>query len=404
MTPSPTVASERMLIATSPRSRRLGVVACGLILLMVTIALPFWSLGAEYRSEQNVTVGSAQLVDDDLYVFANAFTLDGRVSRDVVAGASMIEINGSITGSLNAVGGDITIPGTVGRSVRIVSGDTAISGTISGDLLLLGGTTTIENDGVIEGDVQVYGGTLDMDGTIDGNLSGNVADLNINGFVAGDVSIDVQNLDVTSQANIGGTLDYVSPIEADVAAGAQIDGSVDRQTVAPWGGGNDVRSRFFSPLVRTVWLLVTGAVIVALAPRFATTVSSNVRRPWIAAIVGVLAVGVVPLVALGLMITVIGLPMGLILVALFVIALYLSQIVVGQRIGMLLLPRSWNDGSRGYQLLAMSVGVILLSALRFIPVPFVSSVVNLLVAVVGLGAAVLLVRQLRPRRISAASA
>lgn len=396
MTASTTAAHGTTPNGSPSRSHRLGAVACGLILLVMTIALPFWSMAAEYLSERDVTIGASEFVTDDLYVFTDALTLNGSAARDVAVVAATIDINGSISGSLNAVGGSISIPGTIGQSVRIISDDAAISGTISGDLLILGGTTVVEDDGVIEGDVQVVGGMLEMDGTVGGDLSGNVADVTINGFVGGDVDVEVQELDVSSQADIEGVLSYISPMEADIATGAQIDGPVARQDIAPWGTDGGLRSKFFSPLVRTVWLLGTGAVLVALAPRLAAAASGNVRRPWVAGIIGLVAVALIPIVALALMVTVVGMPAGLILMTLLILALYLSQVVVGQRLGMLLLPRRWNDGSRGYLLLAMSIGVILLSALRFVPIPFVSSVVNLLVAIVGLGASVLLVRQLRP--------
>lgn len=393
-------ASPELSQGPSPRSRRLGLVAFAIILVMTTLALPFWSSASMFRSEREVTIGTGDTVTEDLYVMSDTFTLEGTADHDVFAAARVIDITGEIGGSLNAAGGDITISGTVDRSVRVTSGTTDISGTVTGDLMVFGGSIVVDETAEIGGDVHVYGGTLDMRGTVEGDVSGTVGNLTVDGEVAGDVTADVERLDVTSEADVGGSVSYVSPSEASVASEATIAGPLDRDTVAPWGNGSGIRAKFFSPLVRTIWLLATGAIIIALAPRLSSALNASLRRPLVAAIVGLVSMALIPIVAIVLMVTVIGLPVSLLLMVAYVVALYLSQYIVGQRIGSLLLPRSWNDGSRGYLLLSMTIGVILLSVLRFVPVPFVSTIVNALVAILGLGAAVLLLRQLRPRYVT----
>jgi cytoskeletal protein CcmA (bactofilin family) len=301
-----------------------------------------------------------------------------------------------VGGSLNVTGGSITIDGNVEGSVRVFGGDTIVSGAISGDLVVFGGSMLIGETASIDGDLLVYGGQVDLLGTIGGNVNGSVGLMSIEGTVARDVDLDVQMLTVTSQAQIDGSLDYVSRQEATIRQGADIGGDVNRVELSSWGTGDGLRAQLFSPLIRTLWLLAAGVVMIALAPRFAAAVSGNVRRPWIPALVGLVSMAALPALAILLMVSVIGIPVGVILLALFLISLYLSQVVVGQRLGTLILPRGWNDGSRGFLLLSMTLGVILISAFRFVPLPFVSTVVNLLVAIIGLGAMVLLVRQLRP--------
>jgi hypothetical protein len=144
-------------------------------------------------------------------------------------------------------------------------------------------------------------------------------------------------------------------------------------------------------------MLVAGAAVVALAPRLASALEANMRRPLPALVMGLIAMIAIPVIALLLAISVIGLPVSLILVGVYLTALYLSQYVVGQRLGTLILPDRWNDGSRGYLLLSMTIGVLLLSLPRFLPIPYVGSAIDLLITIGGLGAAVLLLGHLRPR-------
>lgn len=380
----------------SRRSARLGLAAFALILILATIAIPLLGFASEGRTDGTVVVEPNEIVDDDLYAAAGEFSLDGSALGDVFAAAGTIDIPGSVGGSLNVTGGSISIDGNVGGSVRVFGGDTVVSGEITGDLMVFGGAVLIGDSATVDGDLLVYGGQVDVQGTIGGDVDGTVGLMTIDGTVGGDVDLDVQTLTVTSQAAINGSLDYVSRQDANIAQDADISGAVEHVELSPWGTGDGLRAQLFSPLIRTLWLLAAGVVMIALAPRLAAAVGGNVRRPWIPAIVGLVSMVLLPTIAILLMVSVIGIPVGVILLALFLISLYLSQVVVGQRIGTLLLPRSWNDGSRGFLLLSMTFGVILISAFRFVPLPFVSTAVNLLVAIIGLGAMVLLVRQLRP--------
>ena len=70
------------------------------------------------------------------------------------------------------------------------------------------------------------------------------------------------------------------------------------------------------------------------------------------------------------MITIVGAPIGLIGFGLYFSVLYLSQVFLGLAIGRLILPSRWDTTSRGYNLLAMVIGVLILGGIRLIPVPY----------------------------------
>ena len=69
------------------------------------------------------------------------------------------------------------------------------------------------------------------------------------------------------------------------------------------------------------------------------------------------------------------------------VTLYLSQVFIGLALGRFILPDRWGDLGRGYNLLAMTIGVIILFAPRFIPLPFLDPAISVVVALLGLGAA-----------------
>jgi hypothetical protein len=144
-------------------------------------------------------------------------------------------------------------------------------------------------------------------------------------------------------------------------------------------------------MLRTLWMLVAGALLVVLAPRLANQLGTNGKRIIPALPLGLLALIALPIVSIVLMVTVIGFPAGLVMLTLFLIGLYLTQAVVGITLGRFILPKSWNDGSRGFHLLAMTLGVIIIAAFRFVPLPWVWGGVSLIVTIWGIGAVLMLI-------------
>lgn len=381
---------------TQNRSRRLGLIAFGIILIVATLALPLLASATTVLGDSTVTIPATDTIDDDLVVTADSFVLDGDAELDVLAFARDVEINGNVGGSVNVAASSVTIRGHVDGSVRIAAGTVTIDGTVNGDVVVVGGTATVDPGGVLRGSLTMHGGTLTTRGTVSGDVTGTMERLTIDGPIRGDVNVRVSDLNVEPSAAVTGNLTYVSGSDADVSNDATVSGTIERETIAPWGIDGSFRGRFFSPLVRTLWMLVAGAAVIAFAPRLASALDRNMRRPLALFIAGAVALIAIPALALALAISVVGLPASLILIALYLIALYLSQYVVGQRLGTLILPNGWNDGSRGFLLLSMTIGVLLLSLLRYLPIPFVGSVIDLIITVGGLGAMVLLLGQLRP--------
>ena len=381
---------------TQDRSRRLGLIAFGIILIVATLALPLLASATTVLGDSTVTIPATDTIDDDLVVTADSFVLDGDAELDVLAFARDVEINGNVGGSVNVAASSVTIRGHVDGSVRIAAGTVTIDGTVNGDVVVVGGTATVEPGGVLRGSLTMHGGTLTTRGTVSGDVTGTMERLTIDGPIRGDVNVRVSDLNVEPGAAVTGNLTYVSGSDADVSNDATVSGTIERETIAPWGIDGSFRGRFFSPLVRTLWMLVAGAAVIAFAPRLASALDRNMRRPLALFIAGAVALIAIPALALALAISVVGLPASLILIALYLIALYLSQYVVGQRLGTLILPNGWNDGSRGFLLLSMTIGVLLLSLLRYLPIPFVGSAIDLIITVGGLGAMVLLLGQLRP--------
>jgi cytoskeletal protein CcmA (bactofilin family) len=388
--------------ARRPRLLRAWV-APVVLLIVATIAVgaPSTALGADLRSGNDVTIASDRQINDDLYVTAGQVNLHGHATRDVIVAAGSFDFDGTIDGSLTMLAGEATLKGTIGRSVRVAAGQVEISGPIGGDLVVTGGSVKVTSSGRVAGDLLLAGGNVDVRGTVDGKVQGYAASFTAGGTFNQSVDVKTQSIDVLPTARVTGNLDYTSPNTASIPGSAQIGGQVAHTESSPFRGDWRSRGAWTSHLVRLLRTLIVGAAIVLLFPRASARTANAVRRLLPSLGMGILFIWLLPLIAILLLVTVIGIPLALLVVIAYLIALYLSQVFVGLMIGRFILPRSWDDGTRGFNLLAVVLGVIIITLLKMIPVPFVPTAVGIVVTLLGLGGLVLAVLT-RPRGREAA--
>jgi cytoskeletal protein CcmA (bactofilin family) len=360
------------------------------IVFVAVLAMPMLTFAAEVQRGQDITIAANQTIAEDVYLLGGEIDFVGRAQRDVSIVAGTLDMAGEVAGSVNLAAGDADVSGRIGGSLRILGGRVEITGEITGDVIVAGGDVTIPSRAEIGGDLILLGGQADVRGTVQGDITGNAGRLVLAGAVNGDVDVNVGNLDVRSTARIDGNLTYHSSDDGSVSSSADIGGTVNRPSENPWDSMLE-RGGFFGPALRALWSLLVGAAIIVLAPRVASAVTANAARPLRSLVVGIVTIWLIPILALILLVTLVGLPLGALLLTGFLIALYVSQIAVGLAIGRFILPRSWHDGSRGFYLLAMTLGVLIVVGLKLIPVPWVAGIVGAIVTLWGFGAVAMLV-------------
>ena len=294
------------------RGRRLLTIT-GLVLLVTLLAVPV-ALAFEGREGNVVIIEADEVIDDDLYVGANEFTLDGTVKGDVIVGASIIRINGTVEGDLWAAGQTVIVNGTVEDDVRIAGYTLSLDGEVQDDFLAAGFSLENESESSIGGDLFYggYQGTLGGDVLGNANLSG-IA-IEIAGTVGGHAYVDVSGaepgeqmpwafpfvpdlptvpsvptgLTIGRNASIGGDLNYTARSRADIPAGA-VSGETDFNVYVPEVRPEvEVRPKVPSPaflvgrwfvrqLRRLITLLLIGALMMWLVPDWTRKVTGIVQ-------------------------------------------------------------------------------------------------------------------------------
>ena len=381
----------------------MALLAFALILVFAMIAIPSFGVAGDTRSANEIEIAANELITDDLYLAGRTVNFLGQAERDVSIVAGRAEVAGTIAGSVNLATGQSDVTGTIDGTLRILSGRVEISGDVGGDVIMAGGQLVLTSSGVIGGNLLAAGGEIDVRGKVNGDISGYAMNTTIGGTVLGKVDISTTEMNILNTARITGPVSYTSRKEADVSANAQLAQGIEQDKVDPWGDGENPLGRASGTLLRTMWALIAGALIVIAAPRLANQLGSNGKRILMSLMFGVIALIMVPIVAIALMTTIAGIPAGIILITLFFVALYLTQVFVGMSIGRFILPSKWNDGSRGFHLLAMTIGVILIGALRFVPLPYVSPIMTLIITIWGIGAVLMLLGSLNRQKRTAAA-
>jgi len=358
-------------------------------LLALAIVAPV--AAAEVLSDGQAQVPQGETIADDVYLFGGEAEIAGSVTRDltVVSGRLNLETTGRVDGNLNALGGDVTLRGAVGRTVRVAGGQIEIAGAIGSDLIVAGGEVELERGASVRGDVIIAGGRVVIRGDVGGEIRGAAGDLTIDSNVAGNVRVTVDELTLGPRARVGGDLRYKSGDTLELDQAAVVTGGIERREPDVFFPADGGVAWLTGLLFRLLCALVAGAVVVLAAPGLAITIANGVRHRLPGSLLrGVILVIALPIALVVLMVTVVGIPIALIGWAVFFAALYLSQVFVGLAIGRFIFPSRWGEGGRGFNLLAMTLGVVLLGALRFIPIPWVDVGISVVIALIGLGAVV----------------
>lgn len=298
----------------------------GLALLGALLVVPR-ARAFEGRGGDVVNIGADEVIEDDLYVGAGEFTLEGTVEGDLIVFGGTLTINGTVEGDLIAAGQSVIVNGAVVDDARIAGYALVVRGDISDDVVAAGFSLEGEEDSVIGGDIVYAGYQTLLAGDVSGGVDISGGAVEIAGVVQGDARVDVGGteanetmppfynfipyvpdvpsvpvgLTVSPGANIGGDLEYTSNFRGDVqdeAVAGQIDFNEyvpeQREERAPSPAARAARWTF-RQVRRLVTLLLVGALLMWAVPGWMRELANNVETEPLPS----LGWGVVTVVAFG---------------------------------------------------------------------------------------------------------
>jgi cytoskeletal protein CcmA (bactofilin family) len=250
-------------------------------------------------------------------------------------------------------------------------------GQASEAFVVLSGPADVPRDQQV-GDLVVFHGSSTVDGTVDGSLTAFDAPVTISGRVNGDVVVFNGRVELASGANVTG--DVVSRDDPILASGATIGGTTRRvQTTVNWDDGFGWAGRVAWWLAVSISTLLIGLALLWLVGRGATRIVDTGRTRigpsigW-----GLLAFFGLPILAILALVTIVGIPLGLCLLAalalIYVLGYTATAWIIGRRI--------LRPGTPWVLAFLLGWGILRLLAL----IPIVGGLIWFAAVVFGLGA------------------
>ena len=350
----------------------------------LVFVIPMLSLAAEFRGGDSPSIGKEEKITGDIYMGGGNITSSGTVGGDLLIGGGNVIVSGDVETDIMVGGGNVTILSNIGDDARLIGGTIIINGKIGGDLMVGGGQVTVGGSGVA-GDAAIGGGDIRIDAPVAGDLFVGGGNVYINSTITGNVKIQAEKITLGKSAVIEGDLDYQSKGEMVKEAGAVVKGTVDFEMLKRAKGSPKVFAAVFSSMV--LWkfftLFACALVIGLLLRRYSREiVGLAVERPLFELGRGLLTIVIVPIVSVLLLITLIGIPFGVLGLLGFAVMMIFSGIVTPIILGSIVyrflskreLEVSWKT---------ILLGVFLYVALGL--VPFVGFLIQVLLMLLTLG-------------------
>ncbi|NTV44097.1 MAG: carbohydrate-binding domain-containing protein [Candidatus Yonathbacteria bacterium] len=353
------------------------------IFLALGILFPLVSLAAEFRSDDSPTVRAGDVVADDLYIAGGTVTVTGDVQGDAVAAGGTVSVDGNVSQDVIVAGGNVAIRSTVGDDIRAAGGTVLVNAKVTGDVIAAGGQVTIAGPG-IGGDVAGGGGDVTITAPIGGDVTLGGGNVRIDSDIAGNVKVEAGTLTLGPAANIHGTLTYTAEKEVTKEAGATVVGVTN---FTPRVGKQE------APLVMSVIPVIMGFLILLVAAFVVGLVCKKCVAEIISLVsrntLGMLGYGfvtliVLPIASIILLVTVLGIPFGMLGLLTFAGLMLTSWVMAPIMLGTLLWKPIAKQNDIEITWKTILLGVVVFYIVGFIPL--VGGVVTFFLMLLMLGA------------------
>jgi len=349
----------------------------------VVLGVATWSVTAA-ENAGTATAGN-------VYLAGTQVRTEGPIHGDLIAAAGRISVDHPVSGDAVLTAGSIEIYSRIGDDLRALGGIISISGHVAGEALLAGGSVSLGPDSEVGGRAWLAGNDIVIGGHLRNGLKVYGKKILVLGEVAGPVELAAEQIEILSSARILGDVTYSSSHKIKIAPNAMIAGKVVRTP----GTFEFYHPRFkvpgwpaFRPLL-LLGLLAAGLLLIALFPRFTRAAMQAINAAPLKSVgLGAAIFFSLPPVILLLVITIIGIPIALALLAFYATGLLTGYLVLALFLGDKLLHAARRPpGAFAWRAGSLAAALILLWLVRHLP--YIGDLVVLGALLAGLGAIVL---------------
>ncbi len=351
-----------------------------LVVLSVTFFIPS-VYAKENKTPVNVVLEKAQTVDGDYFAAGDSVRVSGTVNGDAYVAGGVVTVDGIINGDLLVAGGTVRVEGPVKNDVRALGGTVTFANGIGGNVTIGAGTMVVSPQAKISGSMVAGAGALELYGPVGKGLTIGAGTLTTNAAIGGNVLVAAEDFVLQPKTKIAGDLTYWSQKEATFADNVALSGAtvfhevkddeakasrVAKTTAKGFVGTLAAAGAILATIGFAV-MYIAGVIILWLLPVFSEkTVAMMQKNGWGSFGLGMVAVIVLPIIALTCIATVVGIPLGIFVLVLLGLLCFMGHLYASLFVGRSIFHGLKADTAhKAWQLLA---GMVLVALLNLIPI------------------------------------
>lgn len=338
---------------------------------------------------------AGQVVQGDYFAFGPHVEISGIVNGDLYAAGGEITVDGVVNGDVIVAGAKVFVSGTVAQDARVMGAQVTVSGTIGRNATLAGVELHLTETAKIRENLIVGGGHVQLEGPVGRDVRVGAWKATLSNAIARDCIVAAESVRLTSKASVGGRLRYWGDAAPSIDENATVRGPITSRPL-PDGWSLErarqgvVGARVLAAVVSFLSTLILGLILLRVYPVFSRRVTAILRdQPGVSLGVGGVVLVVTPVAAVSLVVTLLALPVGVILLALYGVTVYLARIYTMTWAGQWLLRHKDESTSLTR---AFTVGLVVYSLLSLVPV--VGGLITLGTVLFGLGALLMAKKEL----------
>ncbi len=341
--------------------------------LALCVALPL----ALRAGSASVSLPAGETLSSDYINAQETVDVASDVTGDVILAGANVSFSGRAGGDILIAGGNVRVAGDTAGSVRVLGGNVTLSGQVAKNLTVVGGSVIVEEGSQVAGNLYVAGGNVELRGQVAGRGAAYASQLSFSGRVQGDADLRSANkIIVRPDARVGGNLTFASGEEPEnlpqVVAGSVTRVPLDEyMTQAKQEQQKTAGALFLVVVWQFLSLLVAGYVLHKLFGRQSLALTTSIRRQevWNRIAYGLLSLVFNPIVIVLTAFTLIGLPLALMILLVYIIFLIAAAALSPVLAGKLLNSRLRLYAPDGQHLFAdFLLGFVLIQLVGLVPV------------------------------------
>ena len=348
---------------------------------IITISTPCLTRAIELKNVDAFTTSATDKLDTEYWVASRSADVAGSITDDLfLLNMTTGVLSGTFESEVWCLSAMLlNLSGTVQDDARVMSKTIQVSGQIGSSLLTLGNTILVTDKAVIAKDVVLIGEEVIFQGTTtDGRLLMIGNKVTLSGKIARSVRLIANDIVVMPHTEIAGDLVYTAEKELVLNDKVILKGELKKKEMSEtlpksFTGFSWKRSAMFQFYFFAAAALV-GMVWLALFPGFSNSAVNSIRKSTMRCILfGPVALFGIPFLCSFIAVTVIGLPLAMVLLTLYILMIYIGKIMVAFAIGTIV-TRLTNATRVSQSFSALFIGLIIIYGLEWVPLagPYIS--------------------------------